>query len=340
MKKKKLFTLALVLVMILLMAVGCSSGTTEGSQSSGDSPETSQSTEGPSTSNGQEKYVIGLTCQNLANEYVVNWSNASKAEAEKHPDLELIVVDGEGNIEKQIEQINSFIAQGVDMILVNSLDSDVEESTIQAAVNAGIPVIMMLTALRNEIENTTYVGAPDVIGGELEMQGLIDLIGEESNIVIMRGPLGSMPEIQRGEGYENILTNYPNVNVLYDQTGNWDRAEGMALMENWLQTGNKIDGVIAQNDEMSLGAIQALQDAGLLEETVVVGLDGVADALYAVKNGTMAFTVMQDHLKIGTAGVDLAYRVLTGEASLEDVVIPFTVIDSSNVDEYIEYFGY
>ena len=165
------------------------------------------------------------------------------------------------------------------------------------------------------------------------MQQVADALDGKGNIVIIEGPMGISSQIQRYEGIENILKNYPDIKVLYTQTANWDRAEAMALMENWLQTGEQIDGVVAENDEMAMGAFNACKAAGL--DIPVVGIDGIPDALNSVKEGGMICSVLQNSTKQAQTAFDVALAAAKGEAVEDYYDVPFEPVTSENIDEYL-----
>jgi inositol transport system substrate-binding protein len=172
-------------------------------------------------------------------------------------------------------------------------------------------------------------------GGALEAQWVVDQLGGKGNIAIMRGPIGADAEMGRFEGYEKVFSQYPDIKIVFDQTGNWSREEGLALMENWLQTGTQIDAVVAQNDEMVLGAIQAIKDAGKLDSIVTAGIDGVLDALDSIKKGELGATCFQDAIGQAFGAVDMANMASTGgEISFNN--IPFELVTKDNVDEYYD----
>jgi len=172
----------------------------------------------------------------------------------------------------------------------------------------------------------------------MEMQFIADKIGGKGNIVILEGPIGQSAQIQRREGIHNILEKYPDIKVLAEKTANWSRAEGLALMENWLQSfEGQINAVVGQNDEMALGAIQALEGKGLTnrDEIPVIGVDGISDALQAVKDGRMNATVFQDAKGQGEMSIEVAVKYLNGEEVEKEYWIPFQLVTPENVDEFM-----
>ena len=276
--------------------------------------------------------VIGVTYQDLQNEYIKQLADViEEYSAEKG--ISIVTADGEGDASNQISQVENFITQGVDAIILNPYDKDGCIPAAQKAAEAGIPCVGLCTQLSDLSILTSYVGSNDVQAGEIEMQQVADALDGKGNIVIIEGPMGISSQIQRYEGIENILKNYPDIKVLYTQTANWDRAEAMALMENWLQTGEQIDGVVAENDEMAMGAFNACKAAGL--DIPVVGIDGIPDALNSVKEGGMICSVLQNSTKQAQTAFDVALAAAKGEAVEDYYDVPFEPVTSENIDEYL-----
>jgi putative xylitol transport system substrate-binding protein len=176
----------------------------------------------------------------------------------------------------------------------------------QSAADAGIPVIGSNTRVNSDLL-TSYVGSDDTISGYMEAKTVLDKLGCKGNVVILEGPVGQSAQISRLEGNKKALAECPEVKVLEDQTANWSRAEAQTLMENWLTAHPKqINGVIGQNDEMALGAIEAIKAAGLDEKSfAIAGIDGITDALRAVKAGEMT-SILQDARAQAQGALDLA----------------------------------
>ena len=280
-----------------------------------------------------DEIVIGVTLQDLSNEYIAMLKDAIiKRQQDLYPDVTLIINDAEGNAEKQDSQMHSFISQGVDAIIVCPRDTYAIIPSIEAAVAADIPVVT-LSALAAEKVGQGSITSENADGGELEMQHVADNIGGKGKIAILRGPIGASAEIGRYEGYKRVLDKYPEIEVVFDQTGNWSREQGMVIMENWLQTGVKLDAVVAQNDEMILGALIAAEAAGADDEIFMAGLDGIPDAFQAVEDGRLDCTLLQDSIGQAYGSVDMAVKGAMGEP-MEDINIPFELVIQENVADY------
>ena len=324
--KKRILSMLLVAAMAASMLLGCSSGT-EDSDGKGDDKKASKKDGG---------YTIGCTVYYMT-EFVTLMTEGMEKKAEELG-CDLVMLDAQQDAQNQITQIENLIAQKVDVIIVAAVDSDAILPAIEMCDDAGIPLVGV-NMLFNTEEPYHYVGPDDVLAGELEMQNAIDEIGGEGNVVILEGPIGQSAQIQRLEGNQNILDKYEGkINVLADQTANWSREEALTLVENWLETfSGKIDAIVAHNDEMALGAIQALEAAGLTDEIVVTGVDAILDGCNAVKDGTLLGTVYQDAGLEGSEAVQKAYDVLEGKVTEKELsYIDMKWITKDNVDELLD----
>jgi len=262
----------------------------------------------------QDKPKIGAALYGLNAEFMQLWAAAAEAHpAVKQGLVELTIFDGRYDALVQQEQFETMITQGFDAIIFAPIDAEAGAAAVEAAVAAGIPVFGTNT-MANTDKLSSYVGSDDVQSGYMEAKFLLDKIGCTGNVVIIEGPLGQSAQIQRLEGNQKALAECPDVKVLEQQTANWSRAEAQTLMENWLTVhGDTINGVIGQNDEMALGAIEAIKAAGMDPKSfAIVGIDGITDALLAVKAGDMA-SILQDGGAQAQGSVDLAIKAAMPE---------------------------
>lgn len=254
-----------------------------------------------------KKLKIGAAPYGLNAEFMQIWSAA----LEQHPavksgEVELTVFDGRYDALVQQEQFNTMITQKFDAIIFVPIDIEAGATAVQAAADAGIPVVGSNTRVNSDLL-AAYVGSDDTISGYMEAKTVLDKIGCKGNVVIIEGPIGQSAQIQRLEGNQKALAECPDVKVLEQQTANWSRAEAQTLMENWLTShAGQINGVIGQNDEMALGAIEAIKSAGLkTDDFAIAGIDGITDAIRAVKEGTMT-SILQDASAQAQGAMDLA----------------------------------
>ena len=261
-------------------------------------------------------------------------SDAAEAYA-KEQGVNFILLDGQGSGEEQVSHCETLIAQGdVDCVIVQPYDASVCQVGVQACIDAGIPVLVTKTTIEDN-SVCPFVGQDDTVAGEMEMEWMAEQLGGKGNIVVIEGPTGISAAIQRNDGINNVLANYPDIKVVYTQTGNWNRDEGMSLMETWLQTGEQIDGVVAHNDEMALGAYDALADAGLAGQIPVIGIDGIDAAKESVEAGELNATILQDVQTIGEKTVEVAIAMAKGE-DVEDVYnVDPVLLTKDNIADYM-----
>lgn len=309
-----------------------------------------------SSAMAQEKLKIGAAPYGLNAEFMQIWSAA----LEEHPavksgEVELTVFDGRYDALVQQEQFNTMITQKFNAIVFVPIDIEAGATAVQAAHDAGIPVIGSNTRVNSDLL-TSYVGSDDTISGYMEAKTVLDKIGCKGNVVIIEGPIGQSAQISRLEGNQKALAECPDVKVLEQQTANWSRAEAQTLMENWLTShSGQINGVIGQNDEMALGAIEAIKAAGLkTDDFAIAGIDGITDALSAVKEGTMT-SILQDARAQAQGALDLAiFHARKGDYKPQSDIwaqypdmpfndgkdkeynVPWTPVTTDNVDKLLE----
>ncbi len=283
----------------------------------------------------EDKIVIGLTDANMSNESNAIFSNAAIEYAKGMDNVELIVNDGEGDAEKQIAQCESFVAQGVDVVIISPYDYDAAVTAAQICKDAGIPVFVAKGLIADMSIVETYVGSDDFNAGVIEMEYIADLIEGEGNIVIIEGPTGVTGAVLRNDGIASVLEEYPDIKVLYSQPADWYRDQAMALMENWLQLGADINAVVAHNDEMALGAYDALEAAGLADSVPVIGIDGIQAAVESVGEGKLTASILQDSKTIAETAIDVAIKLANGEEIEKEYDIPYQVITADNYKDFL-----
>ncbi|KXF75782.1 sugar ABC transporter substrate-binding protein [Paramesorhizobium deserti] len=303
-----------------------------------------------------KKIKVGAAVYGLNAEFMQIWSAALEEHpAIKNGEVDLTVFDGRYDALVQQEQFNTMITQKYDAIIFVPIDIEAGATAVQAAHDAGIPVIGSNTRVNSELL-ASYVGSDDTVSGYMEAKNVLDKIGCKGNVVILEGPIGQSAQISRLEGNKKALAECPEVKVLEDQTANWSRAEAQTLMENWLTAHpGQINGVIGQNDEMALGAIEAIKAANLkTEDFAIAGIDGITDALHAVKAGTMT-SILQDARAQAQGALDLAiFHARKGDYKPESDIwaqypdmpfndgkeavynVPWTPVTVENVDKLLE----
>ena len=215
----------------------------------------------PPPAGGEQPVVIGVTLMNLSNEFIVMLQQAMEAKA-KELSVKLIVNDAQRSAERQVQQVESFIAQKVDAIILNPCEVEASSPAVEKALAAGIPIVNVNSTTR--ATPTAWIGSQDEASGQLALEYIARRLNGQGQVVMMHGFMGQAAQIKRDQGAREILAKHPQMTLLAQQTAEWDRAKAMTLMENWIQSyGTKINAVFAQNDEMGLGALLALEQAKL-----------------------------------------------------------------------------
>jgi len=285
------------------------------------------------TSGEDDGIRVGVTVYNMSS-FITQGQEGMEAYAEAN-DIELLWNSANNDVATQASQVESLINQGVDAIIIVPVQADSLQPQLEAAEEAGIPVLAVNTTLSNEELITSAVLPDDVAAGAQEMQMMADALNGEGNIVILQGPLGSSPELDRTEGIESVLEENPNIKVLAMDTANWARDEAVNKVKNWISSfGDDIDGIVAENDDMGLGAVQALKEAGM--DVPVVGIDGIEDGLRAVESGDFIGSSLQHGRVELAAGLAAALRVINGDEYEKNYVYTMPPITPENVDQYIK----
>lgn len=263
---------------------------------------------------------IGFSISTLNNPFFVTLNDGAK---EKAAELgaELTIIDAQDNAAKQASDVEDLIQQGVDLIMINPTDSEAVASAVEAANLAGIPVI---TVDRNAEggEVLAHIASDNVAGGELAAEYLVELVGKDAKVAELEGISGSSAARDRGAGFNKIAAE--QLDIVAKQTANFNRGEGLTVMENILQGQPDIQGVFAHNDEMALGALEAIKTSG--KDIVVIGFDATDDAVQAVEDGTLAGTVAQKPELIGETAIDIAVKALKGEEVDEFVPVELELV--------------
>ena len=270
---------------------------------------------------GQE--TIGLSISTLDNPYFVSLRDGARAEA-RAQGIRLITVDAQNDAARQISNVEDLIQRKVSVILLNPTDSDAVANVVREADAAGIRVISLDRAV-NGARVSVQVASNNVVGGEMAAKFLLDRLGGKGNLVELVGIPGSSAARERGTGFDAAISADHGVKLVAKQPANFDRAQGLAVMENILQRDRNIQGVFAQNDEMALGAATAIDEAGL-KDVPIVGFDATPDGIAAVRNGQLAATIQQKPDLIGKLGVDAAKRLLEGKPVAADIAVPLALI--------------
>lgn len=263
---------------------------------------------------------IGLSVSTLNNPFFVTLSDGAKKEAKKEH-VNLTVVDAQDNASKQASDVEDLIQQDVDLIIINPTDSEAVASAVESANDAKIPVITVDRSSDGG-KVVAHIASDNVKGGEMAGDYLKSLIGNGAKVAELEGVAGSSAARDRGEGFHKVADK--GLDVVKKQTANFNRSEGLTVMENILQSNPDIKGVFAHNDEMALGALEAIEASG--KKIKVVGFDATDDAVKAVKSGKLAATIAQQPTEIGEIAVETAVKSLKGEKVEKNIPVDLELI--------------
>ncbi|MDE6888399.1 MAG: substrate-binding domain-containing protein [Eubacterium sp.] len=312
MKIKKLAAVLFSAVMMFSMAA-CSAVTIDGEGGSGKDPDAAAANSS-STGSGS----VGMSVSTLNNPFFVSLSEGAQ-EAAKEKDVQLIVVDAGDDAAKQTNDIEDLISKNISVLIVNPVDSDAVAPAVKDAVAKGIKVVSVDRVV-NGVDVDCAIASDNVAGAAAATEYLVGLIGEGAKTAELQGVSGASATIDRGEGFHSIADE--KLDVVSSQTANFSRSEGMSVMENVLQANPDIKGVFAHNDEMALGAVEAIGNKGIL----VVGFDATDDALNAVAEGRMAATVAQKPDLMGATAVETAVKLIAGESVEKEIPVEVELV--------------
>lgn len=300
---------------------------------------------------------IAAIVQSLNTEYNVLWADAAKL----HPALAdgtatLTILDGRQDALTQSNLFDTALTEKYDAIIYIPVDIDAGVEPVERAKAAGVPVFGSCTLISKTELYDAYINSNDVEAGEMMAKAVLDKVGDNAQVVVLEGMIGQSAQVQRLQGIQNVLASKSNVKILAQNTANWSRAEAITLMENFLTSnGDAIQGVLAENDEMAVGAIEGIRNFGLNPSAIpVVGVDGIKDALLAVKRGDQLMSILQDAAGQSQGAIDLALNKLVPDykprAAVWDVnggklawqggkeqhyYVPWLSVTAANVDKVL-----
>ncbi|QWZ10741.1 substrate-binding domain-containing protein [Nocardioides panacis] len=284
-------------------------------------------------SGGKDRLRVGVSVYDMS-----SFITAGKAGVEayaKANDIDILWNSANLDVSTQANQVDQFVNAGVDAIIVVPVQADSLGPQVAAAKAKDIPFLAVNAGLNSDALAGTVL-PDDVKAGEQEMQMMADELGGKGNIVVLQGPLGQSGELDRTKGIENILAKNPGMKILAKDTANWKRDEAVNKMKNWISSfGDQIDGVVAENDDMGLGALQATREAKV--KLPIVGVDGIEDGLKAVKNGDFIGTNLQHGTVELAAGVAVAAKIARKEQVDVNPVYLMPEVTSKNVDQFMEH---
>jgi len=288
---------------------------------------------GTASGGGPAKIRVGISVYDMS-----SFITAGKAGIDayaKANDIDVLWNSANLDVNTQASQVDQFVNAGVDAIVVVPVQADSLSPQVASAKAKNIPFLAVNAGLNsNDLAGTVL--PDDVKAGEQEMQMMADKLGGKGNIVVLQGPLGQSGELDRTKGIQNVLAKYPGIKILAKDTANWKRDEAVNKTKNWLSSfGAQLNGIVAENDDMGLGALQATREAGV--KLPIVGVDGIEDGLNAVKSGDFIGTNLQHGTVELAAGLAVAAKIARKEEVNKNPVYLMPEVTQANVDTFMKH---
>ncbi|RMQ42636.1 Sugar ABC transporter periplasmic sugar-binding protein [Pseudomonas cichorii] len=279
---------------------------------------------------------IGVAMSQFDDTWLTYLRDDMSAKAKSMPDgVSLQFVDARADVNKQIDQVQELIGKKVDALIVNPVDTAATARITKSATAAGIPLVYVNRRPDDPKlpEGVATVTSDDIEAGRLQMQYIAEKMGGKGNVMILLGDLANNSTQNRTKGVKEVLSKYPDIKIEQEQTGIWARQKGMDLTNDWITQGKEFNAVLANNDEMAIGAAMALKQAGVKKGSVfVAGVDGTPDGLNAVTRGDLTVSVYQDAKGQANGAIDAAVKMARKEkVEPQAIVIPYRLITPENV---------
>lgn len=344
---KKFLALALALVMLCTLFAGCASKT-DSSAKEITTENTTQTTTGDTTeapaetaedtASGDKTYEVAVLISDMSATYASWLAYSFEQSVADYPQLHISILDCSNDQAKQISNLENCVTKGYDFVIVQPIDVDATADAVNSVIDAGIPVCTVNNA-NTGMERASCVDCDPVQQGSVPAAEAVDQIPENGKVVVLLGPSGNFHSNGRREGWaETFFAERTDVTILDEQIANWSKEEGMTLMEDWItKYGDGIDAIVSMNDAMALGCLEAWKAAGYdCGNILAYGVDGLADAVLSIKDGELNATCVQNAYDQAQNALRIASGMLDGSIENEVYRSPGELIDSSNVDEWIQ----
>ena len=327
MNKKLLALLSLILVIALFM-VGCSTtpaGITE--------PDASNN--GDSNNADDDTVYVGISIKTLSDTYMQSLIRGLEGELKKYDNVKYDISDAQADVNTQLSQAEDLIQKGVDVLIFIPQDAEACSYIVETAQSAGVKVVEVCTETTDG-KCDVYVGSDDVIAGEMLGNYVMEKLPEGGNYMILEGLMGQSSQIYRYEGLENTILKNDQYKLIDCQTANWQRDEAMKQVEDWLTKYDDIDAIICENDDMAMGALEACEAVNRKDDIIIIGVDGIEDAIRAVNDGRVDCSILQNAIAQEESAVQAAIKLANGEEVDSRIIIDFEYITKDNAQQYID----
>ncbi|MCP4405670.1 MAG: sugar ABC transporter substrate-binding protein [bacterium] len=284
-----------------------------------------------------KKVVIGAAMSLFSDKWLSYMHDGIRRFGEEHEDVKIMMTDGKDDPAVQLNQIETLLTQGVDVILLCPVDVSAMEPIIAAVQSAGVPIVVINRFPEQEIveQIDVYCGSESIRAGIMQAEWIVEALGPEGGKVgIMTGMPGHEAATMRTEGNKQVFAKHPNIEIVIEATGRWERALGMQVAENWIQSGRDLKAIVSNNDEMAIGSLLAAEAAGIKDEDLLIaGVDATSDALEFLGKG-LDVTVFQSADGQGYGGAEAAYKIVKGEEVEKMQWIPYELVTTENMKDY------
>jgi ABC-type sugar transport system substrate-binding protein len=283
---------------------------------------------------------IGVSMAKFDDNFLTVLRNGMTDYAKSQKDVSLQIEDAKDDVSKQLSQIQNFIANKVDAIIVNPVDTSATAAMTKLAADAGVPLVYVNREPADVDKlgpKAAFVASNEKDSGTLETKAICKILGGKGDILVMEGQLSNQAAVQRTADIHDVIAtpDCKGMKIIAEQTAEWDRTKAQNLMTNWLSKGMKYDAIISNNDEMAVGALQALKAAGVDTKAAIIGgVDATQDALASMKAGDLKVTVFQDAAGQGKGAVDAALKLAAGQSVDKKVYIPFQLVTPANMSDF------
>lgn len=334
--KKKLIGIVLMLTLAVSALAGCGSKTdnSEPKDSGQTAAKDAQDAEETKDSGGGEQ-TIALFMTHMSNEFTITLSSAVEEQV-KARGYKYSVYDADQDAATQADQIEQAVTLGVAGIIIEPVSVDGIVPAVKVAKEAGVKVVIVNQRISEPEAADCYVGADAATTGEILMKQVMEDVGGKGNVALLLGPMGSDGQVGRSEGFDNVLADYPEVEVVFQDTAEWQTEPALTITENWLNAGKDIVAIVAQNDGMAVGAAKAVIDAKKSDEIKVYGIDATSEGLQAVIDGKLAATVSQGTEDQGRLSADACADLLEGKSVDTETIVDNVTYTAENAQEALD----
>jgi len=292
----------------------------------------------PFVATAQKKLKFGVTIEKFNDVFMRYALDQLTDEAQKNG-IDVVTGDAKGDPNEQLKIVENFITQGVDAILIHVVDQTIAPTITKECLAANIPLVYFNRKPDDSALSAgkvVAVASPEVVAGNLEAEFVAKKLGGKGNVAILMGTMGTAPQIGRTQGTKDVIAKYPGMKVVREQTANFARPDGLSVTEDWLNSDVKIDAIIANNDEMALGAVLALEAKNMKNKVIVTGVDATSDALKFIADKRLDMTVFQNGAAQGRGAVQTAIKLIKHQMVPTFTAIPFEPVTYDNYKKYMK----